>query len=252
MLIDHELLLHNTNQMLSLIGINRHGKKIMSIEELQRVASSMFVAIYESLFQERIDGIIRNPQAIEDYEENAQMIVDRVGDRIHMGLQHITGAAITEGDLMAILNLINIFTRIANITSRKEIDSVQPPKNPQQTLSSPKSSNNSHMSISEAGIIGGIGSGLNLMMSFQNVAQIIRSNERKIEQIGKLEAAKHRRESTLRMKETLYRSTNEMKSKRASIAREQRISEDYVRNNKAINARVANQEYILLRKVSYL
>jgi Domain of unknown function (DUF5745) len=199
------------------------------------------------LFQERIDGIIRNPQAIEDYEENAQMIVNRVGARIHMDLQHITGVAITEGDLMAILNLINIFTRIANITTRKESESV--PASPPPTISSSKSTNNSHIPSSGSGIFSSLGSGLDLMMSFQNVAQIIRSNERKILQTEKLEAARHRRESALRMKETLYRSTNEIKSKRASMAREQRITEDYVRNNKAINARVANQEYILLRKV---
>lgn len=47
----YEHLLANTNNLLSAVGIS--AKKISSIRELCRVASSMFVAIFESLFHVR-------------------------------------------------------------------------------------------------------------------------------------------------------------------------------------------------------
>lgn len=235
LLINRDLLLHNTNQMLSSIGIN--AKKIMSIDELQRVASSMFVAIYESLFHERVAGINRHPNAIEDYEENAQMIIDRVGSRIHMDLQHITGTAITSGDLMAILNLINIFTRIANITSKIELEV----PGGEKKLPATKDRNQLEREDIEPR--------LNFSLSFQNVAQVIRSNENKIRQMEKLEAAKRRRDQQYQLKLSSYSATNNIKVKKTCTIKEKRSMEDYIRHGKSISIREMNKEYVLLRQV---
>lgn len=110
----NDSLLSTTNRMLSIIRIN--AKEIMSIGELKRVASSMFVAIYESLFNHKLSGIIRKPTTLADYSDNVQQVIDILGKQIDMDLGHISGKAIAEGDLRSISNLISIFKRIANIT----------------------------------------------------------------------------------------------------------------------------------------
>ena len=63
---DPSVVLQNTNSLLSIVGIS--AKKVTSIGELTRVASSMFVAIFESLFHVRMDHIIRNPQTREEVQ----------------------------------------------------------------------------------------------------------------------------------------------------------------------------------------
>ena len=66
---DPSVVLQNTNSLLSTVGIS--AKKVTSIGELTRVASSMFVAIFESLFHVRMDHIIRNPQTREEVTMDA-------------------------------------------------------------------------------------------------------------------------------------------------------------------------------------
>ena len=72
---DPSRVLSNTNNLLSIVGIST--KKVTSMGELTRVASSMFVAVFESLFHVRLEGIIRNPQNGEEYAHNAQQVIDR-------------------------------------------------------------------------------------------------------------------------------------------------------------------------------
>jgi hypothetical protein len=225
---DSKLLLYNTNRMLSLIGINT--KKILSIDELKRVASSMVVAIYESLLNERIPGIIRFPQALVDYETNAQLVIDALCSHIHMDLQHITGAAITEGNLRAISNLINIFSRIANITGRKgeETPAVEPQTD----------------DIIEKKVA--------MSLSFEGVAQIIRSNERKLKQMEKLSEAQIRREQLLRVRESKCRVANAFKDKKSSQHLLAKKAKEFEDMNKSITLKSSNQEFILLRKVILL
>jgi len=64
----------NTNNLLAAVGIRT--KKVASIDELTRVASSMFVAIFEALFRIRLDGIVRSPHTKEHYEFNVQRVID--------------------------------------------------------------------------------------------------------------------------------------------------------------------------------
>jgi hypothetical protein len=110
----NEVLLSNANRLLAAVGIV--SKEIISPEELARVASSMFVAVLESLFHRRIDGINRNPQKDVDYAENAQIAIDYISRRIQMDLKHISGKEIASGDLTSISNLINILLWITSIT----------------------------------------------------------------------------------------------------------------------------------------
>ena len=110
------LLKSNTNNLLSAVGITT--KKITSMNELTRVASSMFVAVFEALFHVRLDGIIRTPHTKEDYEFNVQRVIDGLGEQISMNLEHIPGHAIVQGDFRALSNLVHIFVHFCpKITS---------------------------------------------------------------------------------------------------------------------------------------
>lgn len=111
---DSSVLLSNTNKLLTAVGIS--AKKISSTEELSRVASSMIVAVFESLFHQKIDGIVRNPKSIIHYERNAQLVIDSLSDQIQLDLQHITGKSIVSGDLRVLSNLVHILVRIVSLT----------------------------------------------------------------------------------------------------------------------------------------
>jgi hypothetical protein len=108
------VLLSDTNKLLSSVGIS--AKKIVSTEELSRVASSLFVAVYESLFHQKINGVVRNPKSTEDYERNAQLVIDSLSDQIQLDLKHITGRSIVSGDLRVLSNLVHILLRIVSLT----------------------------------------------------------------------------------------------------------------------------------------
>ena len=111
-ILEYELLFE-LNSLLAYVGIS--SKRISSINELTRVASSMFVALFESLFKLRLDGIVRNPYSKMDYIINAQLVVDGLSNQIQMDLQHITGESIVAGDLRSLTNLIHILFRCVNM-----------------------------------------------------------------------------------------------------------------------------------------
>ena len=76
----------------------------------------MFVAIFEAMFQVRLKGIARKPSHVQDYEHNAQAVIDALGTSIlNMDLSHISGAAIVKGDASAIMNLVDIFVGISEV-----------------------------------------------------------------------------------------------------------------------------------------
>lgn len=78
----------------------------------------MFVAIYEALFQVRLDGIIRTPQTKMDYAYNAELLVAALSVEIDMDLHHISGEAIAEGDQKSLSYLVDILYRIASIQQK--------------------------------------------------------------------------------------------------------------------------------------
>lgn len=114
---DSSILLSNTNKLLTAVGIS--SKKILSTEEMSRVASSLFVAVFESLFHQRIKGVIRTPQSEKDYEHNAQLVIDSLSDQIQLDLRHITGKSIVSGDIRVLSNLVHILVRIVSLTRYK-------------------------------------------------------------------------------------------------------------------------------------
>ena len=112
-------LLTNTSNLLAAVGIS--AKRISSIKELHRAASSMFVAIFETIFRIRLKGITRNPRSKLAYAQNAQIVIDGLSDQIQMDLHHIRGKAILDGDMTALSNLVNIFERIISVINRENL-----------------------------------------------------------------------------------------------------------------------------------
>lgn len=63
-----------TNQLLSAVGIN--AKPMVEFSELKKSASSMFVAIFEAMFQIRLRDVKRSPNHHIDYVHNAQTVIE--------------------------------------------------------------------------------------------------------------------------------------------------------------------------------
>ncbi|CAM9184075.1 unnamed protein product [Discosporangium mesarthrocarpum] len=112
-------ILASINTLLGRVGIS--AKPINSFEELRKSASSMFVAIFEAMFQVRQKGVVRKPAHVHNYVHNAQMVIDALaGPILNMDLSHITGDAIVRGDTVAIRNLVDIFMGISEVVLKRQ------------------------------------------------------------------------------------------------------------------------------------
>ncbi|GFN82008.1 centrosomal protein of 95 kda [Plakobranchus ocellatus] len=81
------------------------------IEDVCDITASLFVVLYESLFSDRLPGIIRQPLSKEDEVLNCQIVIDVLSTEVVKdSLSHIRGADIVAGDSTAILNLLDIFS----------------------------------------------------------------------------------------------------------------------------------------------
>lgn len=111
-------LVHSTNKLLNLSGFVL-TKEFSTVEEICRVSSSLFVAIFESLFNMEIGEINRQPRGFRDHAYNADLIVNGLSEYIEMDLSHITGEEIVDGSIGAISNLVHILLRIVTITNEE-------------------------------------------------------------------------------------------------------------------------------------
>ena len=260
---DPTTVLANTNSLLSIVGIS--AKKVTSIGELTRVASSMFVAVFESLFHVRLEGIIRNPQTKEEYAHNAQRVIDSLSERIQMDLQHITGDLIVRGDIGALSNLVHIFVRIVSMTSqesqgfsgmdiylkgKKETrrnkrgddlgDSISTHESTFQfQLPGEFSGDNDFLQMS-ADMRGGVGIGVN---------DFLKSSRIVFQQDAKLEAARKRRMQQQKLRENNTKLANKRRSEASIRALQKRWVDDTRRGEKAHQLRQQNEEHVMLRKM---
>ena len=77
--------------------------------ELQESASSMFVAIFETMMECRLKEVHREPEFSRHYRENAQSVIDGLSQKLDMGLDHIDSGLIADGNLDHIGALIDVF-----------------------------------------------------------------------------------------------------------------------------------------------
>ena len=123
-------LLWQTNSLLTAVGVPS-SQKIKTLGELQRVASSLFVTVYESLFQTRLDGVCRKPRSRDELVSNVQCVIDALGRSITVDLSHISAREIVSGgkargaagsgDYRAFNSLLQIFIRICAITGQDSV-----------------------------------------------------------------------------------------------------------------------------------
>jgi len=105
------LLLRKTNVL---------SKPIKSVEELQKCASSMFVAVIESMLNRRIKNIVRVPKRRFDYVRNAQSVIDVLSVVLQSKLQ-VSAQQISEGHLPSICNLVSVFSRTIELIASKRL-----------------------------------------------------------------------------------------------------------------------------------
>ena len=97
------------------------AEPITSLRELEQCAASMFVAIFESMFRVRLRGIVREPQRLQDYAQNAQLVIDAISSAFHVDIRHINGNLICDGHRASISTLVDVFIEILTekVSSRR-------------------------------------------------------------------------------------------------------------------------------------
>lgn len=237
------LLLSDTNKLLTSVGIS--SKAVLSIEELVRVASSMFVAIFETLFVQRIDGIVRSPVSRSDYEHNAQLVVDSLSEQIEMDLQHIQGRLIANGDLRALHNLVHIFLRIVSITAYQDQHSVSSIETDESFLRWRGGDDNKPAEQ--------LGDSFNSKLRQSTASSVYRQALDRLENDHrsdrKVEVARRRRERLLSLRTNRYRTNNLHRSMQTHQTKQRRSLEDDRREQTSHLLRRQSEDQLMLRQV---
>lgn len=256
--MDIQKLLVDTNNLLSAVGIS--AKRIASINELSRVASSMFVAVFESLFHVRLEGIIRSPQTKEQYVENAQRVIDGLSQQIQTDLKHITGKSIVQGDIKSLSHLISIFVQIVTITSQESRNI-----SPSDRLNGNFQKDRDHDIVSHgSGSITtheSIFEDKNHAFKFElmtdefhrlhkiDIKKLMHKGHFMLQQEEKLEGARKRREKLRAENGRYYSAANQKRADVSSRSMQQRWIEDRQRDEKSYKLKRSSEEHVMLRKI---
>lgn len=238
--------------------------------ELTRVASSMFVAVFEALFHVRLEGIIRSPHTKEDYEINVQRVIDGLGEQINMNLQHIPGQAIVQGDFRALSNLVHIFVHFCpKIKSDdKMLEAVgQAPKqlgaaggagSDLDSISTKDSTFNERPQSAPGGNRRNSNQENNMLamsadmvqkLCEEDARQMLLSTEAQIFQDERLEEARRRREDRKFKMEKRLNAENRRKMAVTRNMQHKRWNEDAQREQNAHSQRQASEEHAMLRQI---
>ena len=246
-------LIEITNQLLEHVGIV--SKKVASIDELVRVGSSLFVAVMESLFHIRIEGIIRSPRSPQDYTINAQLVVDCLSKQIQMDLKHITGESIVGGDLQSISNLVNILYRIVTLTKssfNRSKDSEYPDDFIETFITAPKSidSISTHESAFQFEEETDNDTGFSIEESpYLEGDEFISRTEKLMEIQDRMEKASKRRTKLHRARQKLSALSNQRRADSSKRALQARKKEDLGKQQRSYLLQKSSEEQSMLRKV---
>jgi len=104
-------MVETANELLAAVG--GAGRRIESLEELQASASSLFVAVFESVFEVELIKVRREHLSDDDLAANAQEVVDATQGWLQETIpEHVTGAAIAGGDVSAITYMLALFAQM--------------------------------------------------------------------------------------------------------------------------------------------
>lgn len=104
------------NRVLSIVGLRA---QVSRFDECAQ--ASVFVAIFERLFQVRLSNVIRNPETYEDRVLNCQRVIDALGGVTHAD---IAADRICSGDFDAIASLITVFHDLCQPESSRSASDV--------------------------------------------------------------------------------------------------------------------------------
>mmetsp|Transcript_15839 Transcript_15839/g.30617 ORF Transcript_15839/g.30617 Transcript_15839/m.30617 type:complete len:717 (-) Transcript_15839:127-2277(-) len=107
-----ESIVRRTNDLF--VKLNITTRPIQAFEELQKSASSMFVAIFETLFNVRLKNVIRKPRVVTDYITNAELVMAALSESLPIDLSFLSGEDIYRGDPMQIHHMLSIFESLWN------------------------------------------------------------------------------------------------------------------------------------------
>jgi len=234
--------------------------------ELTRVASSMFVAVFEALFHVRLEGIIRSPHTKEDYEINVQRVIDGLGEQINMNLQHIPGPAIVQGDLRALSNLVHIFVHFCPKIKSDDAAAAAAGAVPKQIIAPSGGSDLDSIStkdstFNERPISAPAGSrrqesnmlamSANMVQKLceEDARQMLLSTEAQIFQDERLEEARRRREDRRFKMEKRLNAENRRKMAVSRNMQDKRWNEEAQREQSAHSQRQASEEHAMLRQI---
>uniref|UniRef100_A0A7S2WBU4 DUF5745 domain-containing protein n=1 Tax=Mucochytrium quahogii TaxID=96639 RepID=A0A7S2WBU4_9STRA len=103
----HEAIVRRTNELF--VKLNITTRPIQAFEELQKSASSMFVAIFETLFNVRLKNVIRKPRVVTDYITNAELVMTALSESLPVDLSYLSSEAIYRGEPKHIHHMLSIF-----------------------------------------------------------------------------------------------------------------------------------------------
>jgi len=122
----HEDIVRRTNELF--VKLNITTRPIQAFEELQKSASSMFVAIFETLFNVRLKNVIRKPRVVTDYITNAELVMTALSESLPLDLSFLSGEAIYRGDPHQIDQMLKIFESLwAQLCTPAELNAPVPP-----------------------------------------------------------------------------------------------------------------------------
>lgn len=113
---DEARVLREANALLEKIGFG--ARQFARFEDLVASVSSMSVALYEKLFQFRLEGIVRVPKSLVDYEANAQLVVDALSGALleqRFDVRDVTGESLCAGNTRSIQQVVRMFEHIFSI-----------------------------------------------------------------------------------------------------------------------------------------
>lgn len=158
--------LNETNTLLLDMGLGKdHRRLFCNVKDLTASISSMSVAVYEKLFQTRLDSICRYPTTMIQYIDNVDSILEALRGVILIReaasasyLDKINGTDICSGDVRSIGKLIAVFREIyetlyfntsLNIVFTEDPDVSEPP----QRAHCPRSKKNCNRKGRNCGVI---------------------------------------------------------------------------------------------------
>lgn len=117
------LVLQETNALLEAMSFG--SKSFDNYQDLTKSASSMFVAIYEKMFHQRLARVIRVPASPSDYINNAQEVIQALGSQLSgndIDVSKLTGTQVSAGDAPTIRALVQIFMEFTQPSKNSEKD----------------------------------------------------------------------------------------------------------------------------------